>query len=78
MTGHPMDLCECGDYRSDHEAGQGRCLKEHSHLPCGRFELAGAHPGGPEEADAATRGRVEAEVARHEMAQEESVEEGTE
>lgn len=36
---HAEDLCECGDFRRQHEGGIGRCLLEHSHQPCGRFAL---------------------------------------
>ncbi len=35
----PEDLCECGDYRSRHEGGTGRCTAAHDSFPCGRFVL---------------------------------------
>lgn len=30
---HPWDICECGDYRSDHENGTGRCQYGYWHTP---------------------------------------------
>ncbi len=40
---HPLDVCDCGDYRRDHENGAGRCAMPddlcHGFKPCFRFVL---------------------------------------
>ena len=40
---HPLDVCDCGDYRRDHENGVGRCTMPddlcHGFRPCFRFVL---------------------------------------
>ena len=64
MSGHPLDLCECGDYRRDHEGGEGRCLRLDHEIPCGRFDLFGAHGGGEV-------GEEKGETLMREVAQEE-------
>jgi hypothetical protein len=37
------DICECGDYRRDHEGGTGACTfppdQVAGHEPCRRFQL---------------------------------------
>lgn len=38
------DVCECGDFRKQHEGGVGKCMlaEQCSPTPCQRFRLAGA------------------------------------
>lgn len=40
----PYDICECGDYRRDHEGGRGACTfppdPVPGHEPCKRFRIA--------------------------------------
>ncbi|WP_305096438.1 hypothetical protein [Croceibacterium aestuarii] len=40
----PFDICECGDYRHDHEGGEGACTLPPDTMPgfkpCRRFRLA--------------------------------------
>lgn len=40
----PYDICQCGDYRRDHEGGTGRCTLPPDQVPgfrpCMRFRLA--------------------------------------
>jgi hypothetical protein len=42
----PYDICQCGDYRRDHEGGTGRCTFEpdlvNGFRRCERFRLATA------------------------------------
>lgn len=48
---HPLDLCECGDYREDHlDDGEGTCKfsyapggGHHGAAPCDKFRLARSH-----------------------------------
>jgi len=41
---NPLDECECGDYRSQHKDGTGKCCmpddNTHGHRPCFSFRLA--------------------------------------
>lgn len=48
ITGNDADECECGDYRSQHEDGVGKCLAcrgggrdwgDAQHGPCQKFVL---------------------------------------
>ncbi len=50
--GHPLDSCECGDYRRDHENGTGPCKFNragfdecHANENCTAFVLSEAHIG---------------------------------
>jgi hypothetical protein len=46
MRAPELDICECGDYRRDHEGGTGRCIFRDHHIldpelnRCDRFRLA--------------------------------------
>jgi hypothetical protein len=47
-TDRDFDICECGDYRHQHENGTGRCKMPddlcHGFKPCLKFRLTeGAH-----------------------------------
>lgn len=41
---HPLDICECGDYRRDHDGEIGRCRLPndltHGFKECHRFRLS--------------------------------------
>ena len=43
-AGHPLDECDCGDYRRDHIDGTGRCTMpdnlSHGFKPCLKFRLS--------------------------------------
>lgn len=41
MPGHILDVCECGDYRHQHERGGGRCKLGSlcAPTPCQKFRL---------------------------------------
>lgn len=38
---HPLDVCECGDYRHQHKNGKGRCLLGDlcTPTPCQKFRF---------------------------------------
>lgn len=46
-AGHPLDECDCGDYRRDHANGTGRCKMPdglcHGFKPCFKFILSRAY-----------------------------------
>lgn len=47
---HPLDECECGDYRRDHVGGRGACSMpnnmSHGFQRCERFRLSKPFAGG--------------------------------